>query len=240
MDEIPVSGKALLADAICGLTSPLDSLRFMRLKKSLLVMGLAPHLVAFIIYVVLAAKFIVPTVIGFLIEKQIVPVGWDGYWVLDALFWLFALTLFALLGPSIVNTFASPVFDIIAKRTYEYYSGKKLPPESVELILRSFLGECSKLALWLTVTIFLATVPFAAFIGGVVALWFLGWTHVDRTLNLQTLRLGERLKFGLRHAPACMTLGLWGVIPGISSIFTFLMASAGAVVVAKAEQRTNQ
>jgi hypothetical protein len=240
MDEITVSGKALLADAICGLTSPLDSLRFMRLKKSLLVMGLAPYLVALTVYVVLAAQYASPLLFGFLIEKQIIPVGWNGNWLLDLVFWFFALTIFALIGPSIINTLASPLFDHIAKKTYEHYSRKKLPPESLELMLRSFLGECSKLVLWLTVTVFLATAPFAAFIGGIIALWFLGWSHVDRTLNLQSLRLGERLMFGLNHAPACVALGLWGVIPGISTLFTFLMASAGAVIVAKAEQRTNQ
>jgi hypothetical protein len=212
----------------------------MRLKKSMLVMGLAPYLVALVVYGVLIGRFVVPTLFGFLIEKQIIPMGWNGYWLLDAIFWLFALTMFALLGPSIINTLASPVFDAMAKRTYEYYSGKKLPPDSLEMMLRSFLGECSKLALWLTVTIFLATVPLAAFAGGIVALWFLGWTHIDRTLNLKAMRLGERLEFGLKHAPACICLGLWGVIPGISTIFTFLMASAGAVVVAKVEQRTNQ
>jgi hypothetical protein len=89
------------------------------------------------------------------------------------------------------------------------------------------------------VTIILATTPFAAFLGGPIALWFLGWTHVDRTLNLKSLHLRERLMFGIENAPACIGLGLWGLIPGLNTLFTFLMASAGAVIVAKAEQRVH-
>lgn len=240
MDDFPKSGKALMADAMNGLMSPLDSLRFMRLKKSVLVMGLAPYLVAIVLYGVLISRVVTPTLVGFLIERQIIPLGWNGNWLLDVIIWLFALTIFALLGPSVVNTLASPLFDVVATRTYEHYSGKKMPKESFELILRSFLGECSKLVLWITITLFLATIPFAAFIGGPLALWFLGWTHVDRTLNLKALRLGDRLKFGVSHAPACICLGLWGLIPGLNTLFTFVMASSGAVVVAKAEQQTNQ
>jgi hypothetical protein len=87
--------------------------------------------------------------------------------------------------------------------------------------------------------VILAATPFAAFLGGPLALWFMGWTHIDRTLNLKSMHLKERLVFGLNNAPACVALGLWALIPGINAIFVFLMASAGAVVVAKAEQRAN-
>lgn len=240
MDQLTRGPQALLANAMVGLLAPLDSLRFMRLKKSLLVIGLAPYLVAFALYGVLIGNVITPLLSGFLIEKDLVPVNLAYVHTgLSILIWLFALMIFALLGPSIVNTLASPLYDLISARAYEQFSGKKMPQGNFEQSLRSFLGECSKLALWLMVTIVLATTPFAAFLGGPLALWFLGWTHVDRTLNLQALRLRERLVFGLENAPACIGLGLWGFIPGLNTLFTFLMASAGAVIVAKVEQRAN-
>lgn len=240
MDQFPKSGQALLANALIGLLSPLDSLRFMRLKKSVLVMGLAPYLVAIVLYGVLIGRVVTPLLVGFLLDRQLIPVGWGESLILDVIVWFFALTIFALLGPSLINTLASPVFDVVAGRTYEHYSGKILPKESLELMVRSFIGECSKLLIWLMVTICLASIPFAAFLGGPLALWFLGWTQVDRTLNLRGWHLRERLFFGLNHAPACVCLGLWGLIPGLNTLFTFLMASSGAVVVAKAEQQANQ
>ncbi|MEN9809795.1 MAG: hypothetical protein RLZZ488_1362 [Pseudomonadota bacterium] len=240
MDQFPKGGQALLADAMIGLLSPLDSLRFMRRKKSVLVIGLAPYLIAIVLYGMLVGRVVTPMLIGFLLEKQLIPVGWATNLMLGAIIWIFALTIFALLGPSVINTLASPIFDRVASHTYEDFSGKKLPPESLVMFVKSFLGECSKLAIWLMVTIFLASMPFAAFIGGPLALWFLGWTQVDRTLNLQTMRLHDRLMFGVYHAPACVCLGLWGLVPGLNTLFTFLMASSGAVIVAKAEQQTNQ
>ncbi|MEN9824396.1 MAG: hypothetical protein RI953_141 [Pseudomonadota bacterium] len=240
MDTLPTAIQALVSDAMIGLLSPLDSLRFMRSKKSVLVMGLAPYLVAIVLYGVLVARFVMPMLTGFLIEKQLIPIGWNGLLLLDIIIWVFSLTLFAILGPAIINTLASPLFDAIAGRTYEHFGRQKLPPGSLATAVRSFLGECSKLAIWLMFTIFLASIPFAAILGGPFALWFLGWTQVDRTLNLKTMHLRERLLFGLEHAPACICLGIWGLIPGLNTLFTFLMASAGAVVVAKAEQRNNQ
>ena len=78
MDQFPKGGQALLADAKIGLLSPLDCLRFMRSKKSVLVMGLAPYLVAIILYGVLINRVVTPMLLGFLIEKQIIPVGWGA------------------------------------------------------------------------------------------------------------------------------------------------------------------
>ena len=240
MDQPTRGPQALLANAMIGLLSPLDSLRFMRLKKSLLVMGLAPYLVAFALYGVLVGKVVTPMLSGFLIEKNLIPEQMAFiHGVLGILIWLLALMIFALLGPSIINTVASPLYDLVSGRTYEHFSNKTMPKESFDQFFRSFIGECSKLALWLMVTIILATTPFAAFLGGPIALWFLGWTHVDRTLNLKSLHLRERLMFGIENAPACIGLGLWGLIPGLNTLFTFLMASAGAVIVAKAEQRVH-
>ena len=86
------------------------------------------------------------------------------------------------------------------------------------------------------VIVVIAATPFAAPLGAPIALWFLGWTHIDRTLNLQALTLKSRLIFGLENAPACFGLGLWSLIPGFNTLFTFMMASAGAIIVAKVEQ----
>ena len=232
---------AIVTNALIGLSSPLDSLRFMRIKKSLLVMGLAPYLVAFALYVVLVTRVITPLLTGFLIDHDLIPLQLSGLHLVVSFFiWMVAIMVFALIGPSVVNTVASPLYDTVAARTYEHFSGRVMAKETFELMIRSFLGECSKLVLWLMATIILATTPFAAFLGGPLALWFLGWTHVDRTLNLQSMQLKERLIFGLHNAPACVGLGLWGLVPGVNTVFTFLMASAGAVVVAKAEQHANQ
>jgi hypothetical protein len=119
MDQFPKGGQALLADAMIGLLSPLDSLRFMRRKKSVLVIGLAPYLIAIVLYGMLVGRVVTPMLIGFLLEKQLIPVGWATNLMLGAIIWIFALTIFALLGPSVINTLASPIFDRVASHTYE-------------------------------------------------------------------------------------------------------------------------
>lgn len=240
MDHSTRGPQAILANAMIGLLSPLDSLRFMRSKKSLLVMGLAPYLVAITLYGVLIGRYALPMLVVFLTEKNILPLEFAfAQTLLSALIWLLSLMIFALLGPAIINTLASPLYDHIAAQTYESVSQREMPKQGFEQLFRSFIGECSKLALWVTFTIILAATPFAAFLGGPIALWFMGWTQVDRTLNLKSMGLKERLIFGLHNAPACVGLGIWGLIPGLSALFIFMMASAGAVVVAKAEQQAN-
>jgi uncharacterized protein involved in cysteine biosynthesis len=240
MDQLTHGPQAILANAMIGLLSPLDSLRFMRSKKTLLVMGLAPYLVATTLYGVLVGRVALPMLKVFLIEKNLLPDTMEfAQVILSALIWLLSIMIFALLGPAIINTIASPLYDHIAAQTYESCGKAKMPRQGFEQFFRSFIGECSKLVLWVTFTVILAATPFAAFLGGPLALWFMGWTHIDRTLNLKSMHLKERLVFGLNNAPACVALGLWALIPGINAIFVFLMASAGAVVVAKAEQRAN-
>jgi hypothetical protein len=240
MDHLTRGPQAILANAMVGLLSPLDSLRFMRSKKTLLVMGLAPYVVAITLYGVLVGRVALPMLMVFLAEKNLLPESLAfAQIILTGMIWLLSLMIFALLGPAIINTVASPLYDHIACQTYEDFSRSKMPKQGFESFFRSFIGECSKLVLWVTFTVILAATPFAAFLGGPLALWFMGWTHIDRTLNLQSMHLKERLIFGLHNAPACIALGLWGLIPGLNALFLFLMASAGAVVVAKAEQRAN-
>lgn len=232
--------QTLLANARIGFLSPLDSLRFMRLKKSLLVMGLAPYLVALGLYIVLVGRYVSPLLMGFLIEKEFLTVAAETWLnAIEFLLWLLALMIFALLGPAVINTLASPLYDVIAAKTYESERRVTLPQIQFEQFLRSFIGECSKAALWFMATFLLAATPFATILGGPLALWFMGWTHIDRTLNLKSMHLKERLLFGLRNAPACMALGLWALVPLVNTLCTFLMASAGAIVVAKAEQIDN-
>lgn len=229
--------RIIIANALLGLASPLDCLRFMRSKKSLLVIGLAPYIIAFALYSVLIGKFVSPLLFGFLVDKNLLSqqVGFP-HSLVSVVLWIFALMIFSLLGPSVINTVASPLYDHISSKTYLHFAKRPLPAETLIQFLRSFLGECSKLALWLMVIIVIAATPFAAPLGAPFALWFLGWTHVDRTLNLQALPLKKRLIFGFENAPACFGLGLWSLIPGFNTLFSFLMASAGAIIVAKLEQ----
>ncbi|MEY4066310.1 MAG: hypothetical protein RIR26_2518 [Pseudomonadota bacterium] len=232
--------QTLLANARIGFLSPLDSLRFMRRKKSLLVMGLAPYLVAFCLYLAFVGRYVSPLLTGFLIEKDILSHAAEGWFgIVEVLIWFLALMVFALLGPAVVNTLASPLYDLIAAKTYETERKVTLPETRLEQFIRSFIGECSKAALWVMVTFLLAATPFATILGGPLAIWFMGWTHVDRTLNLKSMHLKERLIFGLVNAPACMALGLWALVPVVNTVCTFLMASAGAIVVAKTEQIDN-
>ena len=237
MNDSAHSSRALLANALLGLASPLDCLRFMRSKKSLLVMGLAPYVIAFILYLVLIGKNVSPVLMGFLIDRDLLPAQ-DGFShsLVSAVIWLLALTVFSLVGPSVISTLASPLYDHLSSKTYVHFSGRSLPSETIIQYFRSFIGECTKLVLWLMVIVVIAATPFAAPLGAPIALWFLGWTHIDRTLNLQALTLKSRLIFGLENAPACFGLGLWSLIPGFNTLFTFMMASAGAIIVAKVEQ----
>lgn len=226
-----------MANALLGLAAPLDCLRFMRSKKSLLVIGLAPYIIAFILYLVLVGKNVSPLLTGFLIEQGILPVQ-EGlaHWFVAVILWILALTIFSLLGPSVINTVASPLYDHISSKTYTHFAQRPLPSETLIQYFRSFIGECTKLVIWLMVIVVIAATPFAAPLGAPFALWFLGWTHVDRTLNLQALTLKKRLIFGIENAPACFGLGLWSLIPGFNTLFTFMMASAGAIIVAKVEK----
>lgn len=237
MNDHAHSSRALVANALLGLASPLDCLRFMRSKKSLLVMGLAPYIIAFILYLLLVGKKVSPVLMGFMIDRGLLPVQ-EGFshTVVSVVIWLLALTVFSLLGPSVINTLASPLYDHLSSKTYQHYSGRSLPSESLVQYLRSFIGECTKLVLWFMVIVVIAATPYAAPLAAPFALWFLGWTHIDRTLNLQALTLKRRIIFGFEQAPACFGLGLWSLIPGFNTLFTFLMASAGAIIVAKVEQ----
>ena len=200
-------------------------------------MGLAPYVIAFILYLVLIGKNVSPVLMGFLIDRDLLPAQ-DGFShsLVSAVIWLLALTVFSLVGPSVINTLASPLYDHLSSKTYVHFSGRSLPSETIIQYFRSFIGECTKLVLWLMVIVVIAATPFAAPLGAPIALWFLGWTHIDRTLNLQALTLKSRLIFGLENAPACFGLGLWSLIPGFNTLFTFMMASAGAIIVAKVEQ----
>jgi hypothetical protein len=239
-----------------GFLAPLDSLKFFRRHKILLVSALAPQ-VAFLAGMLWAAfTRVLPwaearlasglATSGTLGEMAAsVPDGLLAGALAIALF-IACVVLYTLLGVPFLNVVLSPLFDIMAARAYEETSGRKLPNLGWSDFFRSFLSECSKLIIIYTTIILAFFVPLLvpagfvlSFLLGplflVASIWFFGWDHMDRTLALQGLGLRRRLLFGVRHALGCSALGLWTYVPFAGTLFSFTMAAAGAMVVAKVE-----
>lgn len=236
-----------------GFLAPLDSLRFFRRHKLLLVSALAPHLLLAVGLLWAAFLFGLPLANQHLAQLFPEIAGGTGMsaYALSILVGLAigvaCILLYTLVGVALLNALFSPLFDVMAAKAYEETSGKPLPKLGWSDFLRSFLSECSKLVIVYTCIVVAFFLP-VLIPGGIIvtlivgpallliSIWFFGWDAVDRTLALKGLGLRQRLLFGVRHALACAALGLWTYVPFAGTLFSFTLAAAGAMVVAKVER----
>ena len=224
---------------ILGFLSPIHSARFLFQKKSLFLIGVAPQIINFILYFWVVNKFIIGKwlnpFLSSLEEKSnlsfIVTIFKPEFF--QTLIWVLALLLYGILGASFVNAIASPVYDYIAKKSYESNSKKIIPYQTIGDTIDSIISEFTKAIFVFCVFIISLFFPVLSPLFFILGIWYLGWNSVDRTLLLLNLPLKERLKFGARNSAMCIGLGLWCYIPLLAPIIAFAIASAGATLVAK-------
>lgn len=224
-----------------GIRSPFDSARFLFQKKSLLGLGIFPHIVGIIIYFwsvyyFIITKWLHPFVnslqekssmkfIVFILKPEFV----------DTIVWVLALLLYGALGISVINAFASPIYDIIATKTYEAHSKHIIKPQSLADFFDSILSEVTKAVIVIGVFIISLFLPLLAPLFFAGSIWYLGWNALDRTLLLLNLPFKERFRFGIENWALCVGLGIWCYIPLLAPLLGFTFATAGAILVAKTE-----
>ena len=216
-----------------GFLAPINSLRFLRHHKFLLVIGLAPHLAGIAGFF----WFLSTHAMGYA-QKQLSglsanlnPVFFQ--FALAVLVYLLGTLLYSILVMPLISTLASPLFDVIAASAYQETSGYVLPRTRFSEVVRSFLSECSKCILILGVFILGCFLPILAPLLFLASIWFFGWDHMDRTLSLMGFGLGKRLAFGFKHVLACVCLGIWAYVPFAGTVLSFVMSAAGALAVAR-------
>lgn len=153
---------------------------------------------------------------------------------------LIGIIAYGFIAVPIVNVLASPLFDVVAQKTYQSVREQVETPFSFTYVLRSLAFEAFKLLLIALLAVILIASQFLALLAPfalIFSLWFFGWDHVDRTLGVLGLPLRTRISFGIRHFVACLSLGVWMFIPFLSTLFAFTFASAGASVVARIHNR---
>jgi len=236
-----------------GFLAPMDSLRFFRRHKFLLVSALAPHLAllgaalwaTFTFGLPFASEQLTRLLPESAIVSGIPPAIFSAF--LGVALFIACILLYTLVGVALLSVLLSPLFDFVAAKAYEETSGRALPKLGWSDFLRSFLSECSKMIIVYTAFIIAFFLPLLvpggivfsfiiapAFL--VVSIWFFGWDAVDRTLALQGHGLRTRLMFGVRHALSCFALGVWMYVPFAGTLLSFTLPAAGAMVVAKVEQ----
>jgi uncharacterized protein involved in cysteine biosynthesis len=241
---VPTSPLNFLELLHAGIMAPLESLRFFKRHKFLLVSALAPHILFFVGGLWGALHFLLPFA-----EKY--AAGLMEYvpgWILGSLFgvalFLLYTVLFALVFVQVINAILSPLYDHIAAKAFEDRAGHDIPQLGPTDFLRSFISEVSKTVLICTVVLLGFLLPtilpggifftlIVAPFGILFSIWFYGWDQIDRTLALLGLPLKKRLVFGLRHFPLCLALGIWIFVPLIGSILSFTLSAAGAILVAQ-------
>ena len=233
MNLPPPSSSFIQRELYEGFVAPLNSLRFLRHHKFLLVIGLAPHLAGMVGYF----WFLSTHALSYA-QQQLA--SWAGnmnmalfHFALAALVYVLGTLLYSILILPLISTVASPVFDVIAARAYESTSGFLLPRSRFSEVVRSFLSECSKCILILGLFVFGFFFPLAAPLLFLASIWFFGWDHMDRTLSLMGHGLAKRLAFGIKHLVACMCLGIWAYVPFAGTLLAFVMSGAGAIAVAR-------
>lgn len=231
--------RSILKQFFLGTSAPLYSARFLLQKKSLLLLGVIPHILNFFLYFWIVSKFIIdkwlhPFLNSLALKSNsefIVSILKPHFF--ETLIWIFAFLLYGALGASFVNAVASPIYDYIAQKSYESTSNNKIPMQTIGDIIDSIISEVTKAVVVFCVFIISLFVHIFAPLLFLLSVWYLGWNAIDRTLLLLNLPLKERLRFGLQNISLCIGLGLWCYIPFISPIFAFTIASAGATLVAK-------
>lgn len=231
-----------LRQIFIGLAAPILAFRFLFKQKKLLVAGILPHILNFIIYLLVIKNVLIGKIIPVLADSFVKTGSHPTLlWFFQSQFfslfiWIIALLLYSVLGTAFVNAIASPIYDIIAQRAFEDISKKTLPKQTFMDFVDSVISELTKAVVVFCLFVFSFFVPFLApflFIG---SFWYLGWNVIDRTLLLMNMSLKDRLLFGKKHFIVCFGLGIWCYIPGLSTLFAFAMAPAGGIATARIQE----
>jgi hypothetical protein len=231
-----------------ALLAPLHAFRFLWQNKLLLWGSIAAHALAFCLYLFAISQWGIP-----FLQSHLSPhlATWTAnttaLTVFSTLFlvsiYLLAIILYSIIGISIANTLLSPLFDVIAARSYEHVSGMTIPNLGFSSFAKSFLFEIMKIALVGTIllgTILSTVLLFLSPLVFVFSVWFFGWQEIDRTLGLLGLNWRKRIWFGLRHFPACLAFGIWFYVPFLSTVCAFAMTSAAAIVAARVQSESEK
>lgn len=216
--------------------APFAALSFLRKNLLLLALGLAPFVIGAFVYFWALEKYVMTFLTQSLVKYGILSLeqleGVGGF-IVDFSTYLAAFILFVFIGLPIINALASPLYDTIAAAAFEKASGRRLPNSSFAQTVRGIFSEFVKACALLSFMFLAFVFPFWGPLLFVFGVWLFGWEIIDRTLALQQLPLKERVRFGIRHFPACASLGIWLYVPLVGSLFAFTMAAAGAIAVAK-------
>lgn len=232
---------SVLKKFFVGFTAPLHSARFLFQKKSLFILGVAPQILTFILYFWAVDKFIIGKWLLPFLNSLVLKTNNPFFLAMlkpqffEVIIWIVAFLFYGVLGAAFVNAAASPIYDYIAKKSYEASSKDKLPIQTIGDFIDSIISEITKAVVVFCVFIISFFIHIFAPLLFLLGIWYLGWNSIDRTLLLLNLPLKERLRFGLQNTALCVGLGVWSYLPIISSLFAFTTASAGAMLVAKSK-----
>ena len=232
-----------------GFVSPLDSLKFFRKHKFLLVSAVAPFLLLFAAGLWAAFTYAWSYALGYTVTLQTVVPAFLLEFLLGFLLFFAWVLCFTFLGSPLLNALLSPLFDIIATKAFTHESQSPLPQLKFAGFFRSFIAECTKSILIFTSVLLFFLAPsiipggfvfytLLAPLGLIFSVWLFGWDHIDRTLSLMNMPLRKRLLYGAKHPIACCALGIWMFIPFASMFLSFTFSAAGAIVVARLSKRT--
>jgi hypothetical protein len=234
----------LVHEVKSAINAPWDALRFFRKHKTLLFAALSGHIVLFVLYMIAISQWVLPLLLeagktkdpAFFTTLQSLGFLWTLVsHLLLASFYVLATLLYSVLAVPIANLLLSPLFDVLATKSYQWVSGVELPQLGLTAFFKSFWLELLKL-------LFLGAIFFGTLLSVwlvliaplvfLFAIWFYGWQEVDRTLGLAGLPWKKRLWFGIRHFPACMCFGIWFYIPLAGTLLAFVMTAAAGILVA--------
>lgn len=221
-----------------GFKSPIYSVKFFKHNKGMLILGIAPHLVNVIVYFwvvknIILAKWISP-LFHSLAEKWsesfFSPLFNSTF--IETFVWILGILFYGIFGTSFINAVASPIYDIIAQRAYEKTSGNKVPKQTLLDFINSIISEVTKAVIIFSLFILSFFIHIFSPLIFLLAVWYLGWNNIDRTLLLMNLPLKKRLLFGIKHWGLCIGLGLWCYIPILGTMMAFSFAASGAIIYA--------
>ena len=231
--------KKNILKAYMALLSPIIALKFLLKNKYLLFLSFGPHVIFFAIYILLLKLFFIDSYFKVFYDNYVgAHINFFTkyiftYLVAQSLIWVLLLVLYSVIGFFFVNAVASPLYDIVAQKTYEQVSKEKLRDQNFKEILNSLLSELIKFII--IVALFIASffLQVLAPVSFLFYIWYLGWSQMDRTLALMNWKLRERFYYGLRNFLSCFSLGVWLVIPFLGMVFAGSIASAAAYCVAQ-------
>jgi hypothetical protein len=239
------NGKSFFSEIQLGLMAPFYAIKFFKHHKMLLALVIVIYLAGFTAFMWAISRFFIPWgtgEIGNLFSLGTTFVESVGAKVFAVSIYIFATLIYGLVGFPVLNLVASPVFDIIAIKSFEHTSGFVIGNTGFGDFFKSFVMEILKLlflALLLTASFVSIYVAIAAPIVFLFSLWFYGWQEVDRVLGMMRFGARERVWFGVKHAAGCACLGLWFYVPFFGTIFASIMPAAAGILVAKMQSEAD-